>query len=273
MSFFVVPLPALFCCELLSTPARTFFILAGVVGVFLLPFLPVAPLLALFMMSCIDLALEPCWLLASSRFCLLPESTQGKPSTCFRSRLECVGQFRTTPKLVRSEAPGASLVCCAWRFPGASLLILSVVMLSPVLARFDLRRFDGSGAENDYDAGSCVDGRLTSAWNWCSKVSKEGLSVGNVKAAGRATTRALFPPQGQPATGGHRLSYSFKAGTRRLARRLVADFLTQRPTVCMSLPLLRSVSGTWFGSATVFEVFPCVSVANFHCVGAVDMVR
>ena len=32
-------------------------------------------------------------------------------------------------------------------------------------------RFDGSGADNNYDAGSCVDGRLTSVWNWCSKVN------------------------------------------------------------------------------------------------------
>lgn len=27
--------------------------------------------------------------------------------------------------------------------------------------------FDGSGADNFFDAGSCIDGRLTSAWNWC----------------------------------------------------------------------------------------------------------
>lgn len=25
--------------------------------------------------------------------------------------------------------------------------------------------FDGSGADNYFDAGSCIDGRLTSAWN------------------------------------------------------------------------------------------------------------
>jgi hypothetical protein len=25
-------------------------------------------------------------------------------------------------------------------------------------------------ADNFFDAGSCIDGRLTSAWNWCSKV-------------------------------------------------------------------------------------------------------
>jgi hypothetical protein len=27
-------------------------------------------------------------------------------------------------------------------------------------------------ADNFFDAGSCIDGRLTSAWNWCSKVSR-----------------------------------------------------------------------------------------------------
>ena len=26
-----------------------------------------------------------------------------------------------------------------------------------------------AGADNFYDAGSCIDGRLTSAWNWCSQ--------------------------------------------------------------------------------------------------------
>ena len=33
--------------------------------------------------------------------------------------------------------------------------------------------FDGSGADNAYDAGSCIDGRLTSSWNWCSKIEKK----------------------------------------------------------------------------------------------------
>ena len=31
--------------------------------------------------------------------------------------------------------------------------------------------FDGSGADNFYDAGSCIDGRLTSAWSWCNQLS------------------------------------------------------------------------------------------------------
>ena len=33
--------------------------------------------------------------------------------------------------------------------------------------------FDGSGADNFYDAGSCIDGRLTSAWNWCSQLPEK----------------------------------------------------------------------------------------------------
>jgi hypothetical protein len=37
--------------------------------------------------------------------------------------------------------------------------------------------FDGSGADNFFDAGSCIDGRLTSAWNWCSKIEKKSYYV------------------------------------------------------------------------------------------------
>lgn len=33
--------------------------------------------------------------------------------------------------------------------------------------------FDGSGADNFFDAGSCIDGRLTSAWNWCQRLSEK----------------------------------------------------------------------------------------------------
>ena len=42
-----------------------------------------------------------------------------------------------------------------------------------ILVDFFRYAFDGSGADNFFDAGSCIDGRLTSAWNWCSKIEKK----------------------------------------------------------------------------------------------------
>ncbi|KAG2184002.1 hypothetical protein INT44_009013 [Umbelopsis vinacea] len=42
-----------------------------------------------------------------------------------------------------------------------------------ILLNFFRGAFDGSGADNFYDAGSCIDGRLTSAWNWCSQIEQK----------------------------------------------------------------------------------------------------
>jgi hypothetical protein len=42
-----------------------------------------------------------------------------------------------------------------------------------ILYDFFRSAFDGSGADNFYDAGSCIDGRLTSAWNWCSQLPQK----------------------------------------------------------------------------------------------------
>ncbi|KAF9298920.1 hypothetical protein BGZ88_003426 [Linnemannia elongata] len=44
-----------------------------------------------------------------------------------------------------------------------------------IVCDFFRMAFDGSGADNFFSAGSCIDGRLTSAWNWCSQIEKKAF--------------------------------------------------------------------------------------------------
>lgn len=69
------------------------------------------------------------------------------------------------PSLARSDPDVAAYIDSAFGgVDGARVAIL---------ADFCRHAFDGSGADNFFDAGSCIDGRLTSAWNWCSKIEKK----------------------------------------------------------------------------------------------------
>lgn len=69
------------------------------------------------------------------------------------------------PRLVARDAKVAAYVESAF---GSADECRKLICLD-----FFRHAFDGSGADNFFDAGSCIDGRLTSAWNWCAKLEKK----------------------------------------------------------------------------------------------------
>ena len=80
-----------------------------------------------------------------------------------------------------AENAVAQFILCSNCFAVSAPLDTSVTLTCEMSNWRNLRRclvacrhaFDGSGADNMFDAGSCIDGRLTSAWNWCSKIERK----------------------------------------------------------------------------------------------------
>ena len=78
------------------------------------------------------------------------------------------------------EPPAAAAAAAAARRDASQASFVNYVKAvygTPQLAQLAILRdffrhgFDGSGGDNMDDAGSCIDGRLTSAWNWCNQIS------------------------------------------------------------------------------------------------------
>lgn len=91
----------------------------------------------------------------------------------------CVHVFNTTAITFAYECHKQVLVeldDLVGSVPGAATYVDAVfgsvtTARKVILADFFRHGFDGAGAANYYDAGSCIDGRLTSAWNWCSELA------------------------------------------------------------------------------------------------------
>jgi hypothetical protein len=92
------------------------------------------------------------------------EHASDKYTQIYRILLPICNTLSQVPSL--AEKPGIRDYIDA-EFGSAENLMLDI------LGDFFRHGFDGSGADNFFDAGSCIDGRLTSAWNWCSSLEKK----------------------------------------------------------------------------------------------------
>jgi hypothetical protein len=93
-----------------------------------------------------------------------PATQTDKYSQIYRILLPICNTLSQLPTLYKSPALRAYI--------DAEYGSLDALYLD-ILGDFFRHAFDGSGADNFYDAGSCIDGRLTSAWHWCSSLEKK----------------------------------------------------------------------------------------------------
>ena len=89
--------------------------------------------------------------------------------------LMCIDKYMQVPKIL------GPIVLCIDKIENADNLLPGVGDLvhrmggvdsvqKSILKDFFKHGFDGAGASDFFSSGSCIDGRLTSAWNWCSKI-------------------------------------------------------------------------------------------------------
>ncbi|CAE7088183.1 unnamed protein product [Rhizoctonia solani] len=77
-----------------------------------------------------------------------------------------------------------------------------------VLIDFFRSAFDGSGADSYFDAGSCIDGRLTSAWNWCSLLEKKSYFPLFLLSGAQSRAADRLPPDNHHHTPTQDVTYT-----------------------------------------------------------------
>lgn len=100
----------------------------------------------------------------SAQLILITYVSSDKYSQVYRILLPICNTLDQIPRIVENPAL-RSYIEDEWGSPEG--------LAREILADFFRHGFDGSGAGNYFDAGSCIDGRLTSAWNWCSTLEKK----------------------------------------------------------------------------------------------------